>query len=149
MSYVTNNGALQMTDLDNLATDVDVTASTLSPAEAMVEYNTKLAKLMQGLKKSAGASMTRQNYRGTGSKLAVRQIWVRFNSGAVLDVWLEKGQVRLGGIVSNGGKGPMAKMVFPHANKTPEQIYADVAAVLNVWANGATELDRTLGAGGA
>ena len=111
-----------------------------SPAEQKndpIAFNTELAKLMQKLKKDAGASSISQNYRGTGSQAHRRQLWVRFKSGAVIDLWLEESKVGLGGIVKNGVPGKPKGLVkeVAYGNKTPEQVYKEVAGHLKEWAN--------------
>jgi len=57
-------------------------------------FNNDLAKLLRGLKKSTGACMVRQQYRGTGSMKAYRQILVRWEATAArgdrtVCVWLD------------------------------------------------------------
>jgi hypothetical protein len=102
------------------------------------EYNTKLARLMMKLKKDAGAESIRQNYKGTGSQKARRQLWVRFKSGAVIDLWIDMGYVGLGGVVTNRPPGSdvlLSTKRISYENKTPEQTYAEVVKVLNPWAN--------------
>ena len=101
-------------------------------------FNTALAKLMQRLKKDAGAESIAQNYRGTGSQAHRRQLWVRCKSGAVIDLWLEESRVQLGGIVKNGVPGKPPKGLVKdvaYGNKTPEQVYKEVAGHLKEWAN--------------
>jgi hypothetical protein len=102
------------------------------------EYNTKLAKLMAKLKKEAGAKSIKQNYKGTGKQKARRQLWVRFKSGAVIDIWIDMGYVGLGGVVTNRPPGSdvlLSKKRIPYDNNTPEQTYAEVLKVLKPWAN--------------
>lgn len=101
-----------------------------------VEYNTKLSKLMKGLKKDVGAKSIRQNYRGTGSQKAVRQLWVNFKNGAVLDIWLNMGNVKFGGIVA---RHPEHDWTYPdprqinHGDRTPEALYREMVAALKKW----------------
>ena len=90
-------------------------------------YNTKLAKLLQGLKRDAGATNINQNYRGTGSRAYRRQLFVGFKSGKVTDLWLEADRVELGGVTKVLGK-------ISHNGRTPEEVYTDVAHVLKAWA---------------
>jgi len=100
-------------------------------------YNTTLAKLMQRLKRDAGATSIAQNYRGTGSQAFRRQLWVRFKSGAVIDLWLEGRGMRFGGVVKNGPPGGDYKLPshIAYEGKTPEQVYAEAATELRAWAN--------------
>ena len=64
------------------------------------EFNTQLAKLLQKLKKDAGAESLQQNYKGTGSQVHRRQLYTIFKSGAVIDLWLESDRLGLGGVVT-------------------------------------------------
>jgi hypothetical protein len=104
--------------------------------EEITAYNGALAKLFQRLKKDAGAERIAQNYRGTGSQVFRRQLWVRFKSGAVIDLWLERHGVKFGGVVSisPGGSLPLPRGVA-YEGKTPAQVYAEVAPMLRAWAN--------------
>jgi hypothetical protein len=106
-------------------------------AVALDTFNTQLAKLMQKLKKDAGASTIAQNYKGTGSKKHRRQLWVNFKSGAVIDLWLDTGFLQFGGVVANpppgGTKGRPAAITY--GDKTPEQVYDLAARALASWAN--------------
>lgn len=106
--------------------------------EAMVAYNLQLAKLLQRLKKDAGATTVTANYKGTGSKRHRRQLFVRFKSGAVLDLWLEGDSLEFGGVMRpkdyqvGGADLPRS---LPYAGKTPEEVYKAAAELLNAWAN--------------
>ena len=104
------------------------------------EFNTKLAKLMQGLKKEGLALKVQQGYKGTGSKSAHRQIWVNFTDkikpldGApahdfrgTTDVWLESAHVRIGGVVPfTAIKGEVLSRnpAMSYKDQTPETVYA-------------------------
>ncbi len=102
------------------------------------EYNTKLAKLMQRLKKDAGAKSIKQNYKGKGSQAARRQLWIRFKSGAVIDIWIDMGFVGLGGVVTNrppGSDVTLSTKRIAYEKRTPEQTYAEVVKVIKPWAN--------------
>ncbi len=101
------------------------------------EFNTKLAKLMQKLKKDAGAKSIAQNYKGTGSQAYRRQLWVHFASGAVIDLWLDKGYLKFGGVVMNGVPGAEGRSLpggIKYEGKTPEHVYAEAAKHLKEWA---------------
>lgn len=101
------------------------------------EFNTKLAKLMQRLKKDAGATSIAQNYKGTGSQKFRRQLWVHFKSGAVIDLWLEK-RLTFGGVVMRGPAGefnhPIKAKYVSYEGHTPESVYAEAAKILKEWA---------------
>lgn len=101
-----------------------------------VAYNTALAKLMKRLKKDCGAKSIRQNYKGTGSQKAVRQLWVNFGNGAILDIWLNMGSVMFGGVVArhpeHDGTYPNPRTIN-HGDRTPEQTYRLVKDTLKKW----------------
>ena len=97
-------------------------------------FNTKLAKLMQGLKKTAGAKSISQNYKGTGKQAFRRQLWVNFNSGAVIDLWLDNGFIKFGGVVHNTVSGVARPAAMSYAGKTPEDIFDAASKALKPWA---------------
>lgn len=88
------------------------------------EYNTTLAKLLQGLKKDLGATTIRQGYKGTGSKSFKRQIFVRFANDKHIDLWLESNRVECGGVIRTRFGN------VPHNNRTPTEVYKDIVEVL-------------------
>ncbi len=101
----------------------------------MEHVNTALAKLLKGLKKETGAKSIQQNYRGTGRNAHCRQLWVRWNNGAVLDIWLEADYVKLGGIVwidPTGDRTVPGTNVVKHG-ETAEETYQAVKAALEPW----------------
>jgi len=56
------------------------------------EFNTKLSRKLRDLKRDVGATSVKQNYRGTGSKSARRQVLVDGIRGTT-DVWLKEDEV--------------------------------------------------------
>lgn len=110
-----------------------------APERDPLAFNTALAKLLQKLKKDAGASTVSQNYRGTGRQAYRRQLWVHFKSGAVIDLWLEANGINFGGVVcrrapTRATPMQLPKLGIPYGVKTPEQVYAEVAPLLKEWA---------------
>lgn len=97
-------------------------------------YNTTLAKLLQRLKKDAGAERIAQNYRGTGSQSYRRQLWVRFKSGAIIDLWLNRHSLVFGGVVKRGGWTTLPAGIS-YSGKSPEEVYVEAARLLRDWAN--------------
>jgi hypothetical protein len=98
------------------------------------EFNTQLSKLTKKLKKEAGVATIRQNYKGTGSQKPVRQLWVNFKDGSVIDIWLKKGSVQFGGVVANSRKNPDTVPVgFTTASTTPEVAYEAIKKGLIAW----------------
>lgn len=65
-----------------------------------VAFNTALAKHMAKLKKDLGVAKVQQNYKGTGKQAHRRQIWVSFEDMNSLDVWLDSGFAKLGGVIN-------------------------------------------------
>ena len=116
--------------------------------EALIAYNTMLAKRLQGLKKDAGATRIAQNYRGTGRQAFRRQLWVRFKSGAVIDLWLEGTRLGLGGVVKNPPPGSrideavILPRSIPYSGRTPEEVYVEAATALRAWANPGASYSR-------
>lgn len=107
----------------------------------LVAFNTALASLLKRLKKDVGSCTVKQNYRGTGSQKARRQMWVRFDKGGVIDIWLDNGFAIFGGIVARrefDGPG-FEKTHIPHGtrisygDKTPEQVYGEIVSYLRPW----------------
>lgn len=108
-----------------------------TPKLSALDFNTALAKLLQRLKKDAGADRVAQNYRGTGSQEFRRQLWVNFRGGAVIDLWLEHNRIGLGGVVKRGpaGRAPIhLPSAVSYSGKTPDQVYEEVARILREWA---------------
>lgn len=85
-------------------------------------YNSKLAKLLNRLKKDVGAESVRQNYKGTGKQSHRRQLYVRlpFHERGGPDVWLDSGFVQVGGVI------PVPKSIpskHDYGDSSPEQVY--------------------------
>lgn len=93
------------------------------------EFNTALSKLMKRLKKDANVKSIRQNYRGTGKQKARRQLWTRFKDGRVLDIWLDMGSVKFGGVV----QGPFPDPRAIKNARTPAATYDRMVEILNKW----------------
>jgi hypothetical protein len=101
-----------------------------------VAFNAALAKLLQRLKKDAGASLIRQNYRGTGSQAFRRQLFTRFTDGTAMDIWLNKNYVNFMSLYNADGRPNNREKPeeIPYGDKTPEQVYAEVVKALKKWA---------------
>ena len=96
-----------------------------------VEFNKDVLKEIKKLKKDLGATKIRVNYRGTGSKRADRQVFVRFGEGGyndVIDIWVQKGGTTLGGIYNRLKVPPIS-----HEGKTPAQVYKIILKYLTAW----------------
>jgi len=97
-------------------------------------FNTKLAKLMQGLKKGADAETIKGNYKGTGKQAFRRQLWVRFKNGAVIDLWLENGRLEFGGVVARSNSGGQPKpSPIPYKDRTPEDVFDLALKAIKAW----------------
>ena len=57
-----------------------------------------IAKALLPLKKAAGLASIRQNYKGTGSQKARRQLWIALANGSAVDVWLDAESYTIGGV---------------------------------------------------
>lgn len=97
-------------------------------------FNTKLARKLQGLKKSMGATSVRQSYRGTGSQNHRRQLWVRMPGLAqgYTDLWLDATRLSLGGISDLRRAEPI-----PYGTLTVDEVYEATVAALTACTRGA------------
>ena len=93
-----------------------------------VAFNAQVAKLLgKKLKKDAGASAVRQNYKGTGKQAHRRQIYINIGDAAGVDVWLDTGYVKIGGVLSPPPGHESRKMM---GDMTPEQVYQWLSGTL-------------------
>lgn len=83
-------------------------------------FNTTLSKLLMNLKKDVGATMIRQNYKGTGKRAHRRQMIVRMPGDSVIDVWLDNGFAQISGVYTMPG---VDASPVEYGDQTPEQIY--------------------------
>lgn len=104
----------------------DTKPNTLAALGAL-EFNTKLARKLRGLKKSLGATGIRQAYRGTGSRKHRRQLWVRMPGLAqgFTDLWLDATRLRLGGVSDLRRAEPI-----PYGTLTVDEVYGATVAAL-------------------
>jgi hypothetical protein len=120
--------------MDKLSSRVVERYLVAAPLDEYLDFNTKLAKLLQRLKKDAGATVVSQGYRGTGSQAYRRQVFVRFEN-TVVDLWLEAGMIRIGGVLRDRVPPPVRKGVA-YENKSPEQVYGELVKLLKAWLEG-------------
>jgi hypothetical protein len=94
-------------------------------------FNTSLQKLLSGLKRDAGAALVRQGYKGTGTKSARRQIFVRFKDENIMTIWLDMGSVFF------DGSAMLPKTIVPkrfsYEGMTPEKAYAEIKKTILDW----------------
>jgi len=88
-----------------------------------------IARAFRSHKKDAQIRGIRQNYKGTGSKRAHRQLFVRFENGSCIDVWLHPKYAKYGGVI--GVDITPVGMVYE--DRTPAQIGAQIAEHLKAW----------------
>lgn len=109
-------------------------------------YTAELSRLTcNALKREAKAESTRQNYKGTGSRAYRRQVWVRFHSGAVIDLWFgdSGANVTFGGVVCNRAPGAQSQCIHRKVVSlvrdgelvSTSEAAAQITTILNVGAN--------------
>ena len=98
----------------------------LDPISVAEQFTASIARELMKYRKSHGLISIRQNYKGTGSQRATRQLWVRFTSGAV-DVWLHPGSYDIGGVTMLRIPGQTA-----YGNRTPADIAKEIAEKINM-----------------
>lgn len=100
---------------------------TLKAREA---YTASLGKLCRTLRKSPLAVVSvSQNYKGTGSSLPRRQVFVRCADGWGTDLWFEASSCTLGGVAVRTG------IVIPYGDRTPKAVMAEIVEKLVAWRN--------------
>jgi len=110
-----------------------------------LEFNTKLARLLQRLKKDIGATSVKQNYRGTGSQKHRRQIWVRCVGlyRGFTDLWLNSDNLEYAGV------GDIRIAPLPYGDLTPEEVYKTLCERLVEYMSGLAHAREAVGVGGA
>jgi len=101
----------------------------------LIAFNTALAKKLRGLKRDVGAKTFNQGYKGTGGQKHRRQIWIGWADGSVVDVWLDSGFFRFGGITSQlaGRDVQVNPRSIVYDEKSVDAVYREVAAALKSW----------------
>jgi len=105
----------------------------MTPEEGEV-FTRDIVKALQKKKRELGIKSMRQNYKGTGSRKAERQLWTRFTNGAVLDLWLSPEMVMYGGVVGIDASGnrtypnPRKRPIRGNARRVADMIVDDVQA---------------------
>jgi hypothetical protein len=93
------------------------------------QYTGAIARALQTHKKYMNVKSIRQGYKGTGSKSAKRQLWVRFQDGSVTDIWLMNQSAVYGGVVPIS----IAPSGTPYGEQTPEQVAQTIANHLHAY----------------
>lgn len=108
--------------IERAARRVEASVATAARVADYDEFNTLLAARFQKLKRDAGITQIRQGYRGSGTQIANRQIFMRLPDGHGAEAWLKHGVVTLQGY-SNGSEFPDATIRYT-LEETPDQVYA-------------------------
>ena len=98
----------------------------VDPMAVAEKFTADIARELMRYRKSHGLVSIRQNYKGTGSQRAARQLWVRLNDGAV-DVWLNPRSYSIGGVTQMRLPGE-----FAYGTKNPAEIAKEIAEKINV-----------------
>ena len=99
------------------------------------KYTGKIAKELRRLKKDLGFKSIKQEYKGTGSQKANRQMWTRGPGAAVIDIWIYPSMIGFGQVVAMNSKGERIRPVpssIPHEATIPET-YEKVKEILANW----------------
>ncbi len=96
-------------------------------------YTAAISKAMKALAARVQGVTFQQNYKGTGSKAAHRQVFVRFPSGAFIDVWLTDGGVSFGGVAERHPARAWSPTAIPYSKRSAEAVARDVVAMLAAW----------------
>ena len=114
-----------------------ILVSELTPKDIDPEKVTNLvAKAFKKHKKDAGIKSLSQNYKGTGSKIADRQLYIRFTNGAVIDIWVYPTFVQYGGVVAMRADGKRIEPQprgFKYENMSHADIGKRIADELTAW----------------
>jgi hypothetical protein len=103
-----------MTTIENLTENKKSTDDTM-------QFTADVSKQILKLRNEYGLKSVRQNYKGTGSQRANRQLFISFSSGDLVDVWLKDTTYKIGGVTQLRVRGE-----FPYSDKTPSVIAKDV-----------------------
>lgn len=93
--------------------------------DEQMAFTAAVAKALLTHRKDVGITNVRQNYKGTGSQRARRQLWISFDDGRAVDVWLDADGFTVGGVTQLRMAGR-----FDYGDRTPLDVAADVAAKL-------------------
>jgi hypothetical protein len=94
-------------------------------AAASETFTGEVGRALGKLKRFCGVQSIRQNYKGTGTQAARRQLWVRLKDGRAIDVWLDAHSYRLGGVTTLRVPG-----CYLYNDLTPAQVANAIAQLL-------------------
>ena len=105
-------------------------AETINPIDVAMQFTADVSKELLKLRKAYGIKGVRQNYKGTGSKRASRQLFVKDIAGNMVDVWLERDYYQIGGVI-NGLRG-----AFQYGTQSAAEVAKDIAEALKIFWQG-------------
>ena len=92
--------------------------------EDAMAFSNALSKEIKKHKKALNIKSIKQNYKGTGKQAHRRQLWIRFNNGDVIDIFLDGPVVRIGGVLKTGYGSVKA------SGRSPAEVAREVAEKL-------------------
>jgi hypothetical protein len=102
-----------------------MTMTTTTAVMTAEQRTAAIAKALLPLKKAAGLASIRQNYKGTGSQKARRQLWIALSTGSAVDLWLDADSFTIGGVTQLRIAGRWA-----YGDQTPAAIAGAIADLL-------------------
>lgn len=100
-------------------------------------FNASLLKILPKLKREAPVANMRQGYKGTGSKAGIFQVFVRFEGGASVDLWLKNDRVEIKSLYTETGEtwpNRLTATSVDYEGRSPEQVFAALAQILKAYA---------------
>lgn len=119
---------------EKIAGRVMADESMIDPIDVLSQYTADIARELLKLRRAYGWAGVRQNYKGTGSQRAKRQLFIRLPTDEAVDVWLETQGYQIGGVTILWIKGN-----FPYNGRHPAEVAKEIAEKLKMLA----ERDRT------
>ena len=98
------------------------------------KFTAAIATALRQRKKEAGIRSIRQNYKGTGSQRANRQLYVNFKNGSVIDIWISPAKVWYGGVIWRQSDGSNTRLPPYHISGSPDDIADRIVTDLTEWA---------------
>jgi hypothetical protein len=105
--------------------DDPVAVPVSDPIDIEAQYTADIGKELLRLRSAYGLQGIRQNYRGTGRQRARRQLYIRLENGALVDVWLNSSDYEIGGVTLIRIRG-----TFPYGGRPPATIAREIAEKL-------------------
>ena len=99
------------------------------PIDVAAQYTADIGRELLKLRRAYGLLGVRQNYKGTGSQRANRQLYIRLPTDESVDVWLNMQNYEIGGVTNLRLPGS-----FPYNGRTPTEVAKDIADKLKMLA---------------